>query len=278
VKPQSAAVASATPWKAKLKETLAALRREADPSGREELLVAAVEEVAAGEIPAVLTCVQSGNYRDVPDEFVKRLVRRWAGQEPWAAASWVERMPAGAARQEAVENVAMEWANHQASEAVHWARQLPGEAEQSAALIAIAYEVTRTEPREALQLVVLLPQTPLRDELICHAAMEWASRDAAGATQWARQLKDEGMRHRILSGVVLAWAEQDPVSAATMAATELPPGRVQADAVVGIVQRWAQSDQAAAAAWVGQFPEGDLRQTALDHLARPGPEAPNTSE
>jgi len=48
----------------------------------------------------------------------------------------------------------------------------------------------------------------------------------------------------------------------------LPPGGRQDDTIVSIVQRWAQTEPAQAADWVVQFPEGRLRDTAVQNLVQ----------
>lgn len=99
------------------------------------------------------------------------------------------------------------------------------------------------------------------------AASEWAATDPESAVAWAHQIADPTLRDSVLAGVAAAWGDADPVAAATLAAKGLPPGRQQADAVIAIVQRWAQTDPQAAAQWVAEFPESTLRATALDNLA-----------
>jgi len=38
--------------------------------------------------------------------------------------------------------------------------------------------------------------------------------------------------------------------------------------VIGIVQRWVQKDPKGAATWVEQFPDSDLKQTALENVVK----------
>jgi hypothetical protein len=42
---------------------------------------------------------------------------------------------------------------------------------------------------------------------------------------------------------------------------------LQADTIVSIVQRWSQRSPGEAAEWVDQFPEGALRDAAIESLA-----------
>jgi hypothetical protein len=68
--------------------------------------------------------------------------------------------------------------------------------------------------------------------------------------------------------VATIWGETDPVAAATLVLNALPPGKEQDDAVVGIVQRWAQSAPEQVSVWVAEFPEGPLREVALENVAK----------
>lgn len=257
-----------------LRDQLAAIEAETDPLKREELLSAAVEAVAKGEIPSILAVLQKAEPADVALAMSERLVRRWAESDVRAAAHWVEQLADGPPRQASLNNVAIEWAVQDYSQASDWAQRLPSEAERVDSLRAIAYEITPSLPMEALRVAVELPPTQKRDELIGYTAMEWASESPVDARQWAQQIDDPVLRAQVLARVAMAWADQDPQSAATLVATELPPGRVQSDAAVGVVERWVQVQPEAAAAWVHGFPEGVLRVTAMENLRllwpRPG--------
>ncbi|HLP77891.1 MAG TPA: hypothetical protein VK327_13340, partial [Candidatus Paceibacterota bacterium] len=121
-------------------------------------------------------------------------------------------------------------------------------------------------PVEALRLAAELTVSSERDEMIRRAAMEWALQDAVAAIEWARQIPDVALRSQVLASEAIAWADSAPESAATLAVESLPSGRLLDDTVISIVQRWAQQQPAAAAAWVEQFPSGALRLTAAENL------------
>ena len=162
--------------------------------------------------------------------------------------------------------VAIEWANVDLDSTIAWARQLPGAAEQKTLLLAAANEAARTDPMAALRIAVTLPADGERNETIRRAATEWTSHDATSAVDWAKQIPDEILRSQVLAAEAVAWSESKPESAATLAVENLPTGRLLDDTVVSIVQRWAQRQPEAAAAWVEQFPEGTLRVTAMENL------------
>ena len=193
-------------------------------------------------------------------------VRTWAQSDPRAAAEWASALPADANRRFALEAIAIAWGARDPAAAARWAEGLSDETERTQALTAIAIEAVRGDPRLALELACSLPDAAM-GEIVPRAAMEWAMQDTAAATEWARQISGLSLRATVLAGIATVWSEQDPASAASMAVEELPTGRLQADTIVSIVQRWNQRSPAEATEWVDQFPEGDLRDAAIESLA-----------
>ncbi len=196
------------------------------------------------------------------------LIRRWVETDAAAAALWVEQMPLGAARTDLLLALARIWSDLDFTAASRWARGLGHPADQESAIASVAYETVRASPLAALQLAEELPHTSARDALFHHAARQWAEQDGAQATEWANQLGDQALRASLLGDIAVAWSNSDPAAAATMAMEAVPPGRLQDNAVVGIVQRWAQQDAAQAAAWVELFPDGAMRDASVENLVR----------
>jgi len=204
-------------------------------------------------------------------EAEKERIRIWAQSAPSAAAGWATALPPGANRHFVLETASLAWgASDDPAAAAQWARSLRDEAERTLALTNIAGEAVRSEPLLALELARSLPEAD-RDELVPRAAMEWAVQDPEAAADWARRIPGESLRAKVLAGIATVWSDRDPVAGATLAAKELPAGRLQADAVVSIVQRWAQRSPADAAGWLLQFPEGELRDAAMENLEGSAP-------
>lgn len=247
-----------------LEQTLAAIEAEADADRREEML-----STLAGQIPVsdiALTLEELKNIGRGESDLSMRLLRRWAAADGPGAGAWSGQLPDGASREDALSDVAIEWGNVNPAAAAVWARQLPAAEEKQAALAAIANEAVRSNPVEALQLAAELPANNGRDDLARRAAMEWALQDAASAADWAGKIPETSLRLQVVAGIAVSEAESAPASAATLAIDSLPAGRLLDDTIISIVQRWAQQDPAGAAAWVEQFPEGTLRNTALQEL------------
>lgn len=237
---------------------------ETDLNTRQELLEKLAAEVSPADIPAALDELKNAGFGG--HEFTRRLLRRWAQADAPAASTWAGQLPAGAERESALSAVAIAWANTDLDSAAAWAQQLPDQAERQTALLAIANEAVRAEPMEALRLAVELPANSERDDAIRRAVMEWAAADATSAVDWAKQIPDEALRSKVLAAEAVAWSESAPESAATLAVENLPAGRLLDNTVVSIVQRWAQQQPEAAAAWVAEFPAGELKVAATDNL------------
>jgi hypothetical protein len=220
--------------------------------------------------------VPSGSARETLDELYmsgrgeteafQAVLRRWSMADPVSAAAWAGQLSAATSRRMALRIVAIEWAGVDMQAATAWVREMPDPAETKELLRAVSAEAVRTDPVEALHLAVELSEGEDGDETIRRAAMEWASKDTAGAMEWAKTIPDQGLRHAVLAAELVAWAETAPETAAGHALETLPAGRLLDDTVVSIVQRWAQSDARAAAAWVERFPESSLRAAAIENL------------
>jgi hypothetical protein len=250
-------------------------------SHRTRLVVAAGALLALGAVWWLMSHDSTENSKGVAETAPHSLSRQRQRPErkpsfadsPEALRSWIERrpeevverlrqLPGGPERNQAIQSLAVAWAEYDAKAAAAWARGLPDESERELAMLAVAGELMRSSAIDALQLAVELPPGEVRDELLKRGAAEWALADADAAIDWARGVEDTALRTMVLSSAATAWSERDPRAAATLAVEELEVGRLQADAVVAIAQRWVQTDPEGAKAWVEQFPEGPLKEAA----------------
>ncbi len=261
--------ASADP---RLREFTAAweeLDAEPNPDLWTEGVTRMVDNLPAMALRSALDYVRTRADSKLAQILTVRLLRRWTGLEPRAAANWAASLSSESEsmRADAVAAVANVWAEQGIVDALTWARALAaGEARQRG-LLAVAFEASRGEPVKALELALELPQSERREELVRHAANQLAATDPDLAAWWAGQLDPGPLRERTLANVAALWADTDPVSAATLA-LQLPAGRAQDDAVVSIVQRWAQQAPEDAAAWALKFPAGLMRDTSLESVMK----------
>jgi hypothetical protein len=234
--------------------------------------------VCAGILVAVLGLVASQEAADaypVQTGFRGRPQHTFKTREPgrevrpadWlSAAERAVRLPDDPLRQAELQEAVIAWVNHEPQAAIAWVRDLPDESERSELLLVGSGEMVRTDPVSALRLAVELPASAGVDEIIRRAATEWAAEDPAAAMAWAETISDEPLRQAVLAAELVAWSETAPPNAATRALEKLPAGRLLDNTLVSIVQRWAQTDAEAAAAWVERFPDGQLRAAAVENL------------
>ena len=244
---------------------LAAVEAETDSDLRSEALERAVEFVSDAQLPALLDSLALDANPAAAEMSLLR-VRRWAENDPAAAAAWTSQMPENPVRRAALEQVAIAWASTDIAAATSWAQSLPESESKHAAIIALAYEAARTGPVPALELASTLSPTSSRDDLLVHAVSQWAGTDFATASTWATQVADPNLRERLVAAVAIASAELDGAAAATLAANALGIGDEQNRATVSIVQRWAQASPQAAASWVSQFPDIPSRASSVENL------------
>ncbi len=238
------------------------LMAETDPSRHRESLEAVLAKVGDGDLGLALAVLTHPEFAASGKELRQRLLERWGAKDPLAATAWIGRMSPGEARDEAFGDVARGWATRDVEAARTWALGLSEPSARDGALIQVGYELARTRPVEAMEMAIAMQPTGRRDELLNFSATQWASQAPADAVEWASQVSDEALRNRLWKDIFTEWGDGDPMAAATAAVKSMPEGREQNDTVVGIVQRWAQTDPTIAGAWVSAFPEGELRETA----------------
>lgn len=247
---------------------LAGFEAETDPDLRGEVAERTVASASSAELPGFVDAL-GRDVRPGAGELGLRFLRRWAEDDPSAAAAWTSRFSEGSEGsgwRAAVEQVAMAWANADLPAATGWVWGLPAGEARNAATFALAYEAARTEPVAALELASRLPATRERDDLLAHAVSQWAGVDPALASTWAMAEEDPALRQRLVASVAIAVAASDSPAAVVLAVTGLDGGEEQDRAVVSIVQRWVQQAPPGAASWVARFPDLPLREAVVENL------------
>jgi len=241
----------------------------ADPIQQSDAVEALVSSIPVAEMSIWANAFQDSSLVGSISEFLERLVRRWARENPSAAATWAEQQPDPAVRHEALNQVALAWSESDVTQALEWALQLPADEAQADVLKNLGYELARTDPVKALALAATLSSERGRDDLLIHAASQWANTDALAATEWACAIPGLALRERVLAAITTAVADQNPESAVLLTTQTIWPGKSQNQAAIAIVQRWSQQDPQGAASWVQQFPAGELKDIATDALMVP---------
>ena len=249
-----------------------------DPIQESEAIETHAHTITAADLPGWANALASSNEAGSASELQAGVLRRWTGENPAEAATWAAKHLGPVVRQEAIQQVALAWADMDLPKAVEWVAGLPSDAARSAVLGNLGYELARTAPVAALALVAdLLPGLD-RDDLTVHAVSQWATLDALAATEWACAIPSLALRERVLASIAAAMADQNPEAAVILTTQAMWPGESRNQAAIAIIQRWTQHDPRSAAAWVQEFPAGDLQEAAIRNLvavwSREGAEGP----
>jgi hypothetical protein len=245
---------------------LCGLEQESDPTVKERMFARVVSSIGVDRTPLALEQLLSIS-TPAAIELRDRLVRHWAEVDPAQAAKWSAGVADSTTRSAVMTQAAIAWANSDIKAATGWITSLPMDQPTPDATIALSYEVARTDPLIALETAGRLAPSHERDEALVFALNQWVATDVAGARHWAFSLPPSDLRQRLIAALSTTGAQGNAQAAAELAATQLDPGADQDRAAVSIVQQWAQSAPEAAAAWVEQFPEGNLRTSAAENLA-----------
>lgn len=158
------------------------------------------------------------------------------------------------------------WTESDPAAAVAWAHAIPDTAESSQALDAICTQMSESDPRVALEALIDADDGQSSMALIENVAGRWASEDFDTARHWAEIQDDGPVRDRLIQRIAFARVGDDPVAAATLVATQIPPGAEQEEAIIAILHQWAIQDVTAAEEWVHAFPAGPVRDRAIREI------------
>jgi hypothetical protein len=235
-----------------------------DDEDHSDKLERAVAELDLADLRA---CLNELRPEELGGHLGRLLVRRWAAADPTAAANWAERLIDANARVELGAAVALVWSEREVVAALAWAQHLVAGEMRDRVIADLGFEIARTEPVASLLLAANLPASEARDGLVLHSLAQWANCDPDNAQQWGLQLPSGRLREQALATIAVALANRAAEHGARFAVEFIRPGADLDRAVVGVVQRWAQADDASATAWVNRFSRSPLQDAARDVLA-----------
>lgn len=193
-------------------------------------------------------------------------LRAGVKDDPNATAELVLSLPPGELRDQAILQVALAWQAEDEQAAWNWALSLEPASTRDATMMALAYELTRQDPALAFARLQSISEAAARIPLVEHIVANWALQDPETALTEVRTLTNDDLRHAALGSLAVSWAESNPTAAATLAVESLPQGAHQERTIAAIVQRWAQQDPEGVKQWVATFPDGAIKENALEHI------------
>jgi hypothetical protein len=174
-------------------------------------------------------------------------------------------MPAGQERNNGCQQVASQWANTDLGAAIKWVQSLPDGPAKEQALYGIANPWVASDPKAAIAFMLGQPSSNQQSNLLYSAANQWAQKDPDAMRIWALSVPVGEFRLNVLPEAFSAWASSDPESAAAYV-TKLSSDEQDA-AGSGVLSTWGEQDPSAAAAWVSHLPDVNGRTNLFSQLA-----------
>ncbi len=142
---------------------------------------------------------------------------------------------------------------------------LPSGAWKEQVVTAAANEALTTDPASAVGLA--MPQLNAGQNPWLDMAMtEWAKQDPYAAALRANQTGDPHLQQQLFADVTAGLASSNPQQAVDFALEFITDGKTLSDSMGQITWAWALQDPVSASAWLGQLPEGDAQQSAMQNL------------
>jgi hypothetical protein len=185
--------------------------------------------------------------------------------DPEAMKRLVENSPPGSIHEELLHHTSRAWSAVNVTGAIQWANGMTDQSERVTAANEIVSQLGQTDPAQAIEVADVLG-VGRNDGSVEHIALLWAAQDLHASLQWVEAQPPGVQRDRLLARVNTL---QQPAVAASTALNEISPGPIQEDAIANAVRSWSYQDAAAASQWVGDLPQGRLRDLAKAALVRP---------
>jgi hypothetical protein len=146
------------------------------------------------------------------------------------------------------------------------AGEVPAAYQRELAFKSVCFGLAERDPAKAVELAQTLHFEEKPGAVVENLVEKWANADLSAALIWADGQPAGEHREQYISRVAFVWSQSAPADAARWVVEQIPPGPSQVEAVVMVVHQWARQDRAAASAWVEIFPEGPLRNHAINEL------------
>ena len=112
-----------------------------------------------------------------------------------------------------------------------------------------------------------MPEGPQKTRALEQVGQVWGGKNRQEAMDWAGKLQAESNRKAAMGGVVQSWAMQDSEAALKFAEAE-SDAKFREQLLDKVVFGWCFKDRPGAEKWVKELPEGDLKKSMEEALAR----------
>jgi hypothetical protein len=189
------------------------------------------------------------------------------GQEnPAKAAELLASLPANNQTSHQYSQLAGQWAQQDLDAARKWVESLPAGRTREQAMSGILNTLAQTDPVKAAS---VFGDSVVNNQNSGHVGMivgEWIKTDQTAALAWLDSLDLRGDNHRNVHSQFLSnWVGEDP-AAASRYALGIQDEKSREQAIGSLVGSWGSSDPQAAREWIMKSLEGDVKNSSLNSL------------
>jgi hypothetical protein len=217
--------------------------------------------------PAEAAKFVAGLAPDLGHPMFRQVAERFAESDPVGAAAWVDLLPPGSARGQAIERVADRWARRDPKAAGDWVARHAGEKEANDAGRRVAIRMAEADPNQAMQWTASLPDGDVRNTAQRAAMSKWAQQNAEGAADWINRLPSDYNADPLVEVYARQVARNSPEDALAAAESIADPKRRQ-EWTLRLAQYWSQRDSKAAAAWLANSSLSESQRLAITMAPR----------
>ncbi|MGK0190292.1 MAG: hypothetical protein ACI9R3_006115 [Verrucomicrobiales bacterium] len=159
--------------------------------------------------------------------------------------------------------IAKEWVRQDPSAAMEWAKNLPDD-QRRGALGGVLESLASTDPGKAAELVMSLDNSRERGDLVGDIAESWGRQTPDSALDWAQTLQGDE-RARAIEEVLDGWAQTSPADAAAYI-DGLPLDARTDRQIAQVAREWGRRNPSDAAAWLGSQEESAGKRDSIGEV------------
>ena len=209
--------------------------------------------------------IHSLSPEELQTRFGMAAIRHWMNADPLVASNWIASRPD--TTEDETLAVVQGWQSNQANLGAY-IDQLPDTAWKQSFLKQSSSELAATDPVSAIKLAERMDPGKDQLDLINSLVAEWINVDPTKASTWIESIDDPALKEPIIASAARSYALTNPALAASWLGSPVKSEGVLKDAALSIAQNWVTQDPVAAANWVSQFSEGDLKTAAVDIVSK----------
>lgn len=233
-----------------------------DEEGRDRLTQELLATLTDANVAGV---VQSLSQVEMKTSFGIGALHRWMKVAPVAATNWVALNPN--TTEDETLTVAEDWIHNR--DGLHqYVDQLPDTAWKQKFISSLSSEMSASDPQAAIKFAQQMKPGEGQTNLLRALACRWVDNDPVAALDWVSAIPDPSLREPLVASALQSYALSDPANAATWLISDVRSGRIAKEAALNILEIWVEKNPAEAAGWASQFPEGDLKSSAVQVVSK----------